>query len=82
MLPMKTQDEILRAKALLLLLLSRQVQLDPPMPPEAQANATGVVWALNWVLTHANSKELENLLARIEQARAGPGHNPHQVITE
>ena len=66
----------------MLILLNGEVKLDPPMSEDVRKNVTGVVWGLNWAFLDLHSKELENLLQRIEAAKDGPGYNPHRLVTE
>jgi len=79
---MKTEPEIQRAQRLLCLLLTRQVSLPQPLPPDAVLNMQGVVRALQWTLDIPDVMPLENLLSQIEKAMEGPGFNPHQARSE
>lgn len=79
---MKSETEIQRAIRLLCLLLSGQVKLKHPPPPDAILNMQGVVRALQWTLNSPDSFPLENLLRDIEKATEDPGFNPHTVTSE
>jgi len=79
---MKTEPEIDRALRLICLLLSGQVKLPNPLPPDAALNLQGVARALQWTLDMPDPMPLENLLQQIEKAAQGPGFNPHQTRVE
>lgn len=81
-MPMKSEAELKRAIHLLMLLLSGQVKLKRPIPPDAILNTQGVVRALQWTMSFPDSVPLENLLRDIEKATEEPGFNPHQVTSE
>lgn len=79
---MKSPAELQRAIHLLSILLSGQIKLSHPIPPDAILNTQGVVRALQWTMNCPDCVPLENLLRDIEKAMEEPGFNPHYIITE
>ena len=82
MTPMKSEAELKRAIHLLCLMLSGQVKLKRPLPPDAILNLQGAARALQWTLNFPDSVPLEKLLRDIDHATIEPGFNPHHVTSE